>query len=364
MKERVPTLKKGNEPEQGNDPVLAVGETGLPCRKALRLSQGSLVKTGFVAPDQQLPLVMEPNVTGLNLVTWARDNREYITAELSRFGALLFRSFNVSSARQFERFVGAISDGALEYTERSSPRSHVTGNIYTSTDYPHDQAIFLHNEQSYNLTFPKNIFFYCAVAASNGGETPIANTRRVFARIEPPVRDLFINKGYTYVRNFGHGFGLPWQEAFQTADKRAVENYCRKHGISAEWKEGNRLTTRQVRPVVARHPQTRERIWFNHATFFHISTVEPEFRARMLAEFGEEGLPNNTYYGDGLPIEPKVIEHLRNAYLSEKVSFRWHAGDVLLLDNMLTCHGREPFEGPREVFVGMADLTRWENVKA
>jgi hypothetical protein len=28
---------------------------------------------------------------------------------------------------------------------------------------------------------------------------------------------------------------------------------------------------------------------------------------------------------------------------------------VLLLDNLLAAHGRQPFEGPREVVVAMAD---------
>jgi Taurine catabolism dioxygenase TauD, TfdA family len=40
----------------------------------------------------------------------------------------------------------------------------------------------------------------------------------------------------------------------------------------------------------------------------------------------------------------------------------WQAGDLLLVDNIGTAHSREPFKGPREVVVGMADprrLTDW-----
>jgi alpha-ketoglutarate-dependent taurine dioxygenase len=118
-----------------------------------------------------------------------------------------------------------------------------------------------------------------------------------------------------------------------------------------------------VRPAVARHPRTGEPVWFNHATFFHVSTLDEPVGRRMLEELGEEGLPNHTFYGDGRPIEPEVMEHLRATYLREKTSFPWRQSDILMLDNMLVAHGREPFAGPRRVTAGMADPLRWEEVE-
>jgi len=137
-----------------------------------------------------------------------------------------------------------------------------------------------------------------------------------------------------------------------------VEAYCRSNAIEVEWKDGDRLRTRQVRPVMARHPRTREMVWFNHATFFHVSTLEPSLRDLFLIGFDEEELPNNTYYGDGSPIEPSVLDELRQAYRQEMVAFPWQKGDILMLDNMLTSHGRAPFVGPRKVVVGMAEPVR------
>ena len=72
---------------------------------------------------------------------------------------------------------------------------------------------------------------------------------------------------------------------------------------------------------------------------------------------GEENLPNNTYYGDGTAIEPHVLDELRAAYEAETVEFAWQRGDVLLLDNMLTAHGRAPFSPPRQIVVSMAEPT-------
>ena len=33
----------------------------------------------------------------------------------------------------------------------------------------------------------------------------------------------------------------------------------------------------------------------------------------------------------------------------------WQPGDLLLVDNIRSAHAREPYEGPREVLVGMTD---------
>jgi alpha-ketoglutarate-dependent taurine dioxygenase len=158
-----------------------------------------------------------------------------------------------------------------------------------------------------------------------------------------------------YVRNFGDGFGLPWQTVFQTTEKEKVEEYCRIHDIKVEWKDSERLRTRQVGPAVVKHPRTGELVWFNHATFFHISTLEKNTREALLAGFQEEDLPTNTYYGDGSPIEPSVLESLREVYQQAMVTFPWQKGDILMLDNMLAVHGRLPFVGPRQVLVGMAE---------
>ena len=70
--------------------------------------------------------------------------------------------------------------------------------------------------------------------------------------------------------------------------------------------------------------------------------------------FREEDLPYNTYYGDGTPIEDSVVAEIREAYRQERLEFPWRAGDILMLDNMLVAHGRNPYSPPRRVLVAMA----------
>src|SRR5215213_1835298 len=132
----------------------------------------------------------------------APEARPLLDAELGRHGAILFRGFPVGSVDAFEEAVRATSGEPLAYRERSSPRLQVAGHVYTSTEHPPDQSIFLHNEQSYNNVFPLKIYFYCVQASETGGGTPLADCRRVYQKIDPAVRDRFETGGYLYVRNF------------------------------------------------------------------------------------------------------------------------------------------------------------------
>jgi alpha-ketoglutarate-dependent taurine dioxygenase len=327
-------------------------------RKVIDATTTALVKQACL-PGHALPLVIEPAIEDVDLLSWAAapGNREHVQGQLARYGGILFRSFAVNTVAVFEEFIRIVSGPLLEYHERSSPRSQVAGNVYTSTDYPADEHIFLHNEQSYNLIWPQKISFCCLVPAEQGGETPIADCRNVFKRIDPAIRDRFIEKQYMYVRNFGSGYGLSWQTAFQTSDRAEVEAYCHRAQIMFEWLDGNRLRTRQIRPMALPHPTTGEMTWFNHATFFHVSTLSPAVRTALQGTFAEDELPNNTFYGDGTPIEESVLDELRAIYQQETIAFPWQQGDILLLDNMLVAHGRAPFTGSRKVVVAMTEPT-------
>jgi len=312
------------------------------------------VRERFFSEEQTLPLVVEPATEGMDLNEWATANRSAIEEKLLEHGAILFRGWGLTEIDQFERFIAASSGEALEYKERSSPRHLQGNNVYTSTDYPPRYPIYQHNESSYAKTFPQRLLFYCHIQPGEGGETPIANSRRVYERVDPEIRDKFVDKKVLYVRNFSPSIGIPWQTVFGTSDKQEVEEYCRNAGYEFEWLDGDRLRTKRLGQAVAKHPQTGEMTWFNHATFFHVSTLVPAIRDALLMQFKEEELPNNTYYGDGTPIEPEVLERLREIYDSETVMFPWERGDVMLMDNLLASHGRSPFKGDRKIIAGMA----------
>ena len=122
----------------------------------------------------------------------------------------------------------------------------------------------------------------------------MADSRNVYQRILPTLRERLEERDYLYVQHFDPDIGLGWQQAFQTDDRAAVEGYYADNDIELTWGPDETLTTRQRRPVSEAHPETGEMTWFNHLTFFHVSTLDP-LVAQAVLLMGKENLPNNTY---------------------------------------------------------------------
>ncbi|MEU0398717.1 TauD/TfdA family dioxygenase [Streptomyces sp. NPDC006197] len=302
-----------------------------------------------------LPALVRADAPGTDLAAWIRGNGPLIDDLARRAGAVLFRDFAVTGSDTFRSVMDALSDRVLEYGERSSPRTEVEEGIYTSTEHPADQHILLHNEQSYTDNWPLRIVFCCERPADSGGRTPLADSRAVLARLRPETVAKFERLGVQYVRNYIPGISLSWQETFQTDSRDEVAAYCEANGITVEWVDGDQLRTRQSRPALRHHPVTGERTWFNHALFFHVTSLPEEVSAGLRAAFGDENVPYNTYYGDGTPIEDETLAELRAAYAAETTGFDWEKGDVMVVENMITAHAREPFEGPRRILAAMCD---------
>ncbi|WP_433342575.1 TauD/TfdA family dioxygenase [Micromonospora sp. CA-111912] len=300
-----------------------------------------------------LPVVVESDGRALTDLIDAR--RAELRATLVEHGGLLFRGFDVGGVDGFDAVVRALAGEPLVYTERSSPRHSIKGRVYTSTDYPPDEEIFLHNENSYQARWPLTLFFWCVTPPQTRGATPLADVRRVYELIDPAVREEFVRRRWMLVRNFHADFGTRWQDVFNTDDRAEVEAYAAANRIALEWVGGDGLRTRAVRDVVHHRPGSDTPRWFNHATFFHVSTLPVEYQEGLLAMFGPDGLPSNTYYGDGGEIPGDVLDHLRAAYRAASVRFDYQRDDVLVVDNMTAAHAREPFTGPRKIAVAMAE---------
>jgi alpha-ketoglutarate-dependent taurine dioxygenase len=323
-------------------------------RKSVTLVNQQLVKEEFIDSNQTLPLVIKPVVEGIELISWASNNLTWLETRLLNYGGILFRGFKLNLL-DFEKFIQSVSGELLDYSYASTPRTKVQGKIYTSTEYPPDQFIPLHNEMSYTLNWPRKIYFYCVQPAENGGETPIADSRKVYQKISPQIKQKFLDKQIMYVRNYGKGLDINWQDVFQTTNKIEVENYCRQAKIDWEWIDENHLRTSQICQAVATHPNTGDLVWFNQAHLFHFSNLSSQVRESLLSIVTDKNLPRNAFYGDGSPLEASILTQIKEVYRQETVTFTWEAGDLLMLDNMLVAHGRNPFVGKRKILVGMAE---------
>nr|GFC52529.1 hypothetical protein [Tanacetum cinerariifolium] len=164
---------------------------------------------------------------------------------------------------------------------------------------------------------------------ASGGETPIADSREVFRRINPVLRKRFEEK--------------------RLID---VEAYCRKRGIQCDWNEDGDLRTRQRVQGVAQHPRTKDWVWFNQAHLFHLSNLDPDMQEILLDTVGEEGLPRNVYYGDGSPLEEDALAEIRAVLDDCEVVFPWETGDASMATrSSLSSMSSKPMPKAKLVYV-------------
>jgi alpha-ketoglutarate-dependent taurine dioxygenase len=313
--------------------------------------------TESIFQGKRAPLCITRQRATPHLHEFVATNRSALEAKLTEHGAILFRGFGIESPVGFSDFVAATGGRSIDYRFRSTPRKLVTGQIYTSTEYPANREIPLHNENAYLDTWPYRLAFFCLAPATQGGETPLADMREVVKSIGPALMERFEEEKVQYMRCFHKGFDLPWSEVFQTADPVELGRLCDAHGIQHDWLGADRELLRTVQNCqgVAYHPITAERLFFNQAHLFHASSVGQEVANVMRETFGVDRLPRHSRYADGTEIPDDDIARIHSAFKMNETAFRWQPGDVLWIDNMQIAHGRRPFRGERRILAALME---------
>jgi len=304
-----------------------------------------------MTPDFPLMIEAEPGLADWR--SWFAAAMPRLLPALHRSGALLLRGFPLRDAEDFRAAVAAMAPELRGYAGGTSPRSRVTDGVYTSTEYPKHLEIPLHNEMSYSSRWPERLYLFCAEPPPTGGETPIADSRRILAAMPAEIVAELERRQVMYVRNLAAA-GSPynaWSKAFETSERAAVDAHCREQDIHCEWRADGGLRTHEIRPALRTHPGTGERVWFNQVHLFHASNTPT---ASAVSARVEAGLPMAAYYGDGGRIDNATLATVREVMRAERRLFRWQRGDLLVVDNLLAAHGRMPFDGPRRILVAMS----------
>jgi alpha-ketoglutarate-dependent taurine dioxygenase len=301
------------------------------------------------------PLLITPTNGHRDISSIFAEHSAVFKDDLLEHGAILFRGFPVDTVEKFSSVVSSVSDARLNYTYRSTPRTSLGGEVFTATEFPQTQEIPLHCENAYQRDWPMLVAFCCLQPATSGGATPIASVSAATKAIGSTLMDEFEQRKVKYVRHYRPYVDLPWETVFQTSDKNEVARFCEKVDIEHSWLDEETLRTGQVCQGVATHPITGEKVFFNQAHLFHVSSLGDDTAQSMIDMFGADGLPRQSFFGDGAEIGPGVLQAVRSALNQQTYDVAWERGDVLLLDNMQFAHGRRTFAGPRKIAVSLCN---------
>lgn len=306
----------------------------------------------------KLPVFHTPHFDRLEpALAWLAENQALLRRDLLSSGSLMIRGMPVGDPAAFAQVRDVLMPQRAGYKEKATPRTDFGEGVFSSTDLPAVQPIRLHNENSYTLDFPGTLLFGCLVAPEEGGATTVGDMREALRLIPPDLLARFEEFGWLLVRNFSELAGLPWNKSFATDDPAVVEAYCRDNTIGYQWLDTGELRTRQRRSAVITHPVTGDKVWFNHFAFWNEWTLDADVRDVLLETYGSDGLPFATYLGDGCPLTKAESDTLNEVYDQVTVRETWQRGDLLLVDNILSAHGRESFRGDRKIVVAMGEPT-------
>lgn len=321
------------------------------------------VSTSFFPKAEGFPAVVQPSNGDLDPYVWAETNRDFIESQIRKYAGIVFRNFGLKTPQDFEQFANAIQPG-LYGNYGDLPKKEGGKQTYKSTPYPEKKMILYHNESSHLEKWPRKQWFFCELPSPIGGATPIVDCRRMLKELPTELVKKIKEKELLYVRNFHKNIDVSWQHFYKTDNKAEVEARLTAAGIEFKWLDNDGLQTKTKTHGVICHPITGEPSFFNQVQLHHIACLEAEIKQNLIELVGEELLPRHVYFGDGTPISDEEMQIISEAYEACAVRFEWQQGDVVMLDNMIAAHARDPFEGPRKIVVAMGDMYELEQLKA
>jgi alpha-ketoglutarate-dependent taurine dioxygenase len=316
------------------------------------------------------------------LKNWLDTHQDFIAESLTKYGAVLFRGFQVNQALDFEQVALGIDKELKNNYLGTSPRNAKTDYVFSASELPPYYPIPQHCEMSFLPNPPRKIFFYCQIAPQQGGETPIVDFQKVYDQMKPAIRSEFEKKGIKIIRNYNgpntkSGFDFwklkRWDEMFLTADRQKATAICEENHFQYSWQANDRLRLISEQAAVRLHPQTQQKVWFNHSQVFHLAAAAIEYnkiaeyqrtwRSRFYAVLTNvmTFLKRNTQktenqalhctFLDGSEISAAYMQHVEDIIWQNMYFLKWQKGDVIALDNFRMAHGRMPYSGAREILV-------------
>ncbi|KAI2615013.1 Clavaminate synthase-like protein [Hypoxylon sp. NC1633] len=325
-----------------------------------------------------IPLALRPSTPGdavpdldtvIETVKALQAQGGILTKKLAVHGALLFRGLPINDANEFSRFAHAFGYKpryADEIIGIVVDRPLLAPNVAPANESPKEVLIYNHNESPQVPHAPEYVFFYGHKAAKKGGETPMSSSLELFHRAQQEIPDFIselAEKGimsrvvYKVDKQFAGGstlkqaFGKEIQDGDDEATRRAkveaqIARYGRGKYTTWEWTDDGIVLTHKL-PAIRTQPNTDLPTLFTGlAAYYRNAQVNAASRKNMTQQL----------FGDGTPIPDKYLAQLARITDKIRVLHKWQRGDVLVYDNVIAQHGREPWEGEQSDRVVMASL--------
>ena len=359
----------------------------------------------ILSEEKEMPLVIEAKKTTELpfLQQFLRTHSTDLLEDISRYGAVLLRGFDVTSDEDFENTVLCIKGlrGIRETFMSEEGRIHAGHSkyvLYTNAVYKTGGTLYLggfHNENYYVPDVPAYISFCCLKPSLQGGETGLINMANVYQFLDNSLKEkleknsFFVTKWL--VSEVAKRYGVSTD---------AIEKICHEFDLPIVGKQKDKFIL-MYKPSVLEHPTTKRKSlfintfetpsvnkvlrqsfskdykgsdWFFHrlvwklpsfifktleviyimcASFFYspkeaLQILQTKLNTRR-ASSKKDHLPSFYDVKVGDCFDEQHIQELAKLMRTYYSSCLWKKGDILLVDNRQVMHAGMPGKGPRLV---------------
>jgi alpha-ketoglutarate-dependent taurine dioxygenase len=318
----------------------------------------------YVLQPGRPPLFIEPRTDRLldrdRFRQWSRDVRPVLDALVTEHGGIVLRGFPIAQTDDFADFIDQFPSFEGGYAGGRAPREAISGRVMEATRLAASVRLALHSEMAYRRDYPSRIAFFSRKTAEVGGETLIGDVRNLVNDMAPQLVEKLETLGTRTAINFGpksegrdasygHMDHRGWNHSFQTDDPAEVNRLCAERGLEPVWHEDGSLTVLNVLEPFVVHPQTGAKIY---RSILHMKP-QVENAALDLEMRKRQKYPTGATLGNGEKLEESERAHIDQLCDAVTYSWPWRNGDVMLLDNLQVWHGRNPYQGERDVQVAL-----------
>jgi hypothetical protein len=372
----------------------------LPSFRGLEVRLPQSADGPYQGRSQEWPLIVTPRLsepTSGSLKRLFTDNGDSVTDALCRFGAILFRGFDIQSEKEFESTI--LSIGGLRsmpgyfMSETGRDRVNHSTNVFPSTNKV-TQGSFLyppsfHSENYYFWDVPTIMSFWCKKACWLGGETGFVHMPSVYdeqsaeIRVRLEAEPVFVAARSLSAIAKRYGVSQP-----------VVERFLGVHNIPVEASAGKKYAL-LYKPCVWRDPDTMRhslqacidgqikgfhnffpplmapyyrgwrwgihRLAWRNSTVFNTAIAAATFMRHPIrsVRFAREATPASIAAD-----KPRLVDKFNDVTALAAAIWRhtsvltWNEGDVILFDNRQLLHSQMPGFGRRELRVLLCNPVR------
>ena len=310
-------------------------------------------------------------------VNGSRPAAHGLAAEIFRLvdteGALLIRDTGLRGPQEFAAFLQEIDFRPHSYVGGTTPRTEYAAGVYSATDLPPDRRILLHQEMAYLDDVPDYVVFYCQEPAEHGQKTNLIGDMRAFTEQLPEsFTRRFRGKRARLRRrlppagekNEVYKDKKSWQESLGTGDRGQARRIARQRGWELAWTDDDCLEITQEPARFFRPHPIHGELWCTQAMVFQPEswrlvaerdgrTADAERLAETMATAPES--LSCMIMEDGTDVSVEECRIWFKMVCERETPYALGRGEVIILDNMLTAHGRSTFTGSRRLFAALGD---------